>query len=182
MRGAKGAPADADRDTGFQQALKKFPNIKVTTTFTNWNFATGAQQAAQQIASGKHFDGVWTSGIDYTIVDAFKKAGQKVPPIVGADNNGFIGQLLKGTPGAVVTNPATVGGAGVAIAIQALEGKNPKKVIHLTPAVWDLQHNKADLKANYFPSRAATYSARVSIKPYTTYTPKQLFACKGPGD
>jgi ribose transport system substrate-binding protein len=182
MRGAKGVPADTDRDKGFQQALKKYPNVKVTTTFTNWNFATGAQQAAQQIASGKHFDGVWTSGIDYTIVDAFKKAGQKVPPIVGADNNGFIGQLLKGTPGAVVTNPATIGGVGAAIAIQALEGKNPKHVVHLTPAVWDLQHNKADLKANYFPGRAATYSARVSIKPYTSYTPKQLFACKGPGD
>jgi ribose transport system substrate-binding protein len=48
--------------------------------------------------------------------------------------------------------------------------------------VWDLQHNKADLKANYFPNRAATYSARVTVKPYTTYSPKQLFACKGPGE
>ena len=40
-------------------------------------------------------------GIDYTIVDVFKKAGHNtVPPIVGADNNGFIGQLLNaGTAG-----------------------------------------------------------------------------------
>jgi ribose transport system substrate-binding protein len=180
MRGAKGVPADTDRDTGFRKALKQFPNIKVTQVYTNWDFTAGAKAAAQQLASGKHFDGVWTSGIDYTITNAFKNAGQKVPPIVGADNNGFIGQLLKGTPGAVVTNPATIGGVGTAIALDALEGKNPKHVVHLTPAVWDLQKNKADLKANYFPNRAPTYSARVTVKPYTTYTPKQLFACKGP--
>jgi len=182
MRGIKGVPADTDRDTGFRQALRQYPGIKVTEVFTGWDFAKGAKQAAQQIASGKHFDGVWTSGIDYTIVDQFKKAGQKVPPVVGADNNGFIGQLLKGTPGAVVTNPATIGGVGTAIALQALQGQNPKHVVHLTPAVWDLQNNKADLKANYFPGRAATYSARVQVKPYTSYTPKQLFACKGPGE
>ena len=180
MRGFAGVPADTDRDQGFRQALKKYPNIKVTQVYSNWDFTVGAKVAAQQIASGKTFQGVWTSGIDYTIVNAFKKAGQKVPPIVGADNNGFIKQLLGGQTGAAVTNPATIGGVGTAIAIRALEGKNPSHKTTLVPAVWDNKRDKATLKQNYFPSRDATYSARVAVKPYTTYTAKQLFACKGP--
>ena len=39
-------------------------------------------------------DGVWTSGIDYTVVNAFKTAGKPLVPIVGADNNEFLKQLM----------------------------------------------------------------------------------------
>ena len=36
MRGIAGVPADTDRHTGFQQALKKYPGIKVVKqTFTS---------------------------------------------------------------------------------------------------------------------------------------------------
>ena len=48
--------------------------------------------------------------------------------------------------------------------------------------MWDKAKNEADLKANYFPDRDKTFSSAVSVKPYTTYTPEQLFACKGPGE
>ncbi len=40
--------------------------------------------------SGMKVDGVWNSGIDYTVIDAFKKAGKTLSPIVGADNNEFL--------------------------------------------------------------------------------------------
>jgi hypothetical protein len=36
------------------------------------------------------------------------------------------------------------------------------------------------IKANYSPSRPPTYSARLQVKPWTTYSTKQLFSCKGP--
>ena len=37
MRGIAGVPADTDRHTGFKQALKKYPGIKVVKpTFTGW--------------------------------------------------------------------------------------------------------------------------------------------------
>ena len=180
MRGIKGVPADSDRDKGFRKALKKFPGIKLTEVFSEWNFATGATIASQQIASGKQFDGVWTSGIDYTIVDAFKQAGVKVPPIVGADTKAFIKQLLDGQVGAAVTNPATIGGVGTRIALDVLAGKKPKRTTLLTPAVWDSVKNKKELNANYYKNRPATDSARNQVKPYTTYTDKQLFDCKGP--
>ena len=44
----------------------------------------------------------------------------------------------------------------------------------------DRYAGKKDIKANYSPSRAPTYSARLQIKPWTTYSTQQLFGCKGP--
>ena len=77
MRGIAGVPADTDRHTGFQQALKKYPNIKVVKqTFTGWSFAPGGKQMLDILNSGVEVNGVWTSGIDYTVVNAFKTAGK----------------------------------------------------------------------------------------------------------
>jgi ribose transport system substrate-binding protein len=185
MRGIAGVPADTDRHTGFQQALKKYPGIKVVKqTFTNWSFAPGGKQMLDILNSGVKVDGVWTSGIDYTVVNAFKTAGKSYVPVVGADNNEFLRQLLKvnGFRGAAVTNPATIGGAGASVAIRLLQGKSVPKWVKLTPEVWDsgTAAGKAKIKANYSPSRAPTYSARLQIKPWTTYTTQQLFSCKGP--
>src|SRR5215831_18594542 len=40
MRGIAGVPADTDRHTGFQQALKKYPGIHVVkSVFMGWDFA-----------------------------------------------------------------------------------------------------------------------------------------------
>ena len=76
MRGIAGVPADTDRHKGFQQALKKYPGIKVVKmTFTGWSFAPGGKQMLDILNSGVQVDGVWTSGIDYTVVNAFKTAG-----------------------------------------------------------------------------------------------------------
>src|SRR6476646_5097989 len=111
MRGIAGVPADTDRHTGFTQALKKYPGIKVVKqTFTNWSFAPGGKQMLDILNSGVKVDGVWTSGIDYTVVNAFKTAGKPYVPVVGADNNEFLRQLSAlqpGFTGVAVTNPAT---------------------------------------------------------------------------
>ena len=185
MRGIAGVPADTDRHNGFKQALKKYPGIKVVKqTFTGWSFAPGGKQMLDILNSGVKVDGVWTSGIDYTVVNAFKTAGKPYVPVVGADNNQFLKQLLsvKGLRGAAVTNPATIGGAGAAVAIKLLQGKNVQSWVKLTPEVWDsgAAAGKAKIKQNYSPSRPPTYSARLQIKPWTTYTTKQLFSCQGP--
>ena len=79
-----------------------------------------------------------------------------------------------------VTNPATIGGAGAAVAIKLLQGKSVPKWVKLTPLVWSMPADKASINANYSPSRAPTYSARLQIKPWTTYSSGQLFGCKGP--
>ena len=89
---------------------------------------------------------------------------------------------VKGFSGVAVTNPATIGGAGAGVAIKLLQGKTVQSWVKLTPQVWDngTAAGKAFIKANYSSSRPPTYSARLQIKPWTTYTTQQLFSCKGP--
>jgi ribose transport system substrate-binding protein len=184
MRGIAGVPADTDRHTGFQQALKKYPNIKVVkSTFMGWNFATAGKQMLDILNSGVKVDGVWNSGADYTVITAFKTAGKPLVPIVGADNNEFLHQMLVKYPtlqAAAVTNPAVIGGAGAAVAIKLLQGQKVQNWVKLTPLVWSMPGSKSEIKANYSSKRAPTYSARLQIKPWTTYTTAQLTACKGP--
>jgi ribose transport system substrate-binding protein len=182
LRGAKGVPADADRHKGFQEELKNWPNIKVVkSVYTNWDWPTASKQMLNILQSGQKVDGVWTSGIDSVIVDAYKTAGKPLVPIVGADNNGFLKQMLKDkdVKGAAVTNPAVIGGVGAAIAIDALTGKNPQRVTTLKPEVWD-NSNKADWEKYYDPKLPPTYSTFTEVKPYTTYTSDQLRKCQGP--
>ena len=187
MRGIDGVPADADRHEGFQAALKKYPDIKViASTFTGWALDKGAQQMKDLLASGQQIDGVWTSGIDSVIVDAFKTAGKPYVPVIGADNNGFVGQLIDlkaaGFTGAAVTNPPSVGGAGLAVALDVLNKKEQPKLIKITPEVWDnaSDASMAALKANFNPKLDPFYSIDISVKPYTTYSMDQIIGCKGP--
>jgi ribose transport system substrate-binding protein len=187
MRGIDGVPADADRHQGFTEALKKYPGINVVaSTFTGWALNKGAQQTKDLLASGKPIDGVWTSGIDSVVVDAFKTAQKPLVPVVGADNNGFVGQLIDlkpaGFTGAAVTNPPSVGGAGLAVALDILQKKDHPHEIKITPEVWDntTDANLANLKKNYDPKLDPFYSVDIEVMPYTTYSLAQILACKGP--
>jgi ribose transport system substrate-binding protein len=187
MRGIDGVPADADRHQGFTEALKDFPDIKVTSSvFTGWALNKTAQATKDLLASGKPIDGIWTSGIDSTVVDAYKTAGKPYVPVVGADNNGFVGQLIdlkgSGFTGAAVTNPPSVGGAGLAVALDVLQKKDHPHVIKINPAVWDNTSDAhiADLKKNYDPKLDPFYGVAYEVKPYTSYSMAQILACKGP--
>ncbi|MYF29619.1 MAG: substrate-binding domain-containing protein, partial [Gammaproteobacteria bacterium] len=96
------------------------PDIEVVaSTFTGWDPSTGAQQALDLITT-QEIDGIWTSGIDYSVVEQFQVADVDFVPIVGADNNGFVEQLIQladaGLMGAAVTNPPAIGAVGMAIA------------------------------------------------------------------
>lgn len=188
MRGIPGHPADSDRDIGFKRALAEFPGITVAKeTATNWDPATGQTQITDIVNSGTAFDGIWTSGIDSWIVDALKTAGAPLVPIVGADNSGFVNQLINepGLVGAAVTNPGSVGGAGVALALQILSGAAPMEhTVKLTPAIWDnsTEEGKAALAAAADPALDPGWPVGISIADWTTYTKDQLLACKGPGE
>jgi ribose transport system substrate-binding protein len=183
MRGAAGATADTDRDAGFQRALEEYPDIEVVAeTQTGWDQATGAAQINEVIASGQEFDGVWTSGIDNVIVDALVDADQVVP-VVGADNAGFVQQLLEveGLEGAAVTNPASVGGAGVTLALQILNGEAPDDpAVLVDPVVWD---NTSDdgvsaLEEANDPDIDETWPLGITIEGWTDYTKEDLLACE----
>jgi len=188
MRGINGVPADTDRHQGLTAALANYPNIKVVKqTFTNWSLDPAAQQMKDIFSSGIKFDGIWTSGIDATVVDQFQSSNKAYVPIVGADNNKFVKQLAtlkdKGLSGAAVTNPPPVGGAGLAVGLAALQKTHSyDHLIHLTPQVWD--NTTADgttkLAGTFDDSLDPYYSVAFDVKPYTTYTKQDLISCQGP--
>ncbi len=183
MRGADGAPADTARHEGIMRALEEYPDIEIVQeTFTGWDPTTGAQQALDIINAG-NADGIWTSGIDYTVVEQFQNADAEFIPIVGADNNEFVQQLvqIEELEGAAVSNPPSVGGVGTAIAIQALQGEEPDQETLLTPVVTDTSDSEA-LEALYKEDIPAGWSSTMVIEPYTTYDAQDVVDCVGPGD
>ncbi|MDQ0471861.1 ABC transporter substrate-binding protein [Labrys wisconsinensis] len=188
MRGAAGASADTDRDKGFKKALAEFPGVKVVhETFTGWQQDQAKQQILDFLATGTPFEGIWTSGIDNVIVDALVESQATMVPVVGADNAGFVGQLssVKGLTGAAVTNPGSIGGAGVTLALQILDGKKPaEKTVLVEPQIWDNadEAGKEKLKAAADPSLNPEWPVSISIPDWTTYTKQQIIACKGPGE
>jgi len=188
MRGAAGASADTDRDKGFKKALAEFPDVKVAQeTFTNWQQDQGKQQILDYIATGVPFDGIWTSGIDNVIVDALVESKATLVPVVGADNAGFVGQLTKveGLKGAAVTNPGSIGGAGVTLAIQILDGQKPAaQTVLVEPELWEnaTDAGKAKLAGAADPALSPEWPVSIMIPNWTTYNKEQIIACKGPGE
>ena len=86
--------------------------------------------------------------MDSQVVDAIKGAGKPFVPIVGADLRAFVEQLLnvsgdyEGLTGIAVYNPAAVGGAGVKLALQLLNGETVETgenntVLLPAPEAWD---------------------------------------------
>jgi ribose transport system substrate-binding protein len=203
MRGLAGHPADTDRDKGFKEVLAQYPDIKVLPNndgvATGWDPATTTQLINDFIASGQYdtIQGIWTSGMDSQVVDAVKAANKKQVPIVGADLGAFVGQLLDptgyaGLEGAAVTNTAAVGGAGVALAVKLLNGETittdpaasqPNTVL-LKPVVAEntTDAGKALLKSWQVDGLDPLWPLGLQIEGYTTYTPAQAVACKGPGE
>ncbi len=203
MRGLAGHPADNDRDIGFKKALAEYPDITVLPNAdgvaTGWDPAVGTQLINDFIASGEYdkIGGIWTSGIDSQVVDAIKAANKPFVPIVGADLGAFVGQLLNPTDypdlkGAAVTNTAAVGGAGVSLALKLLGGEpvatdpsatKPNTVL-LTPVVADNTSDagKQLLQSWQVDGLDPNWPLGLMIDGWTSYTPEQAIACKGPGE
>ena len=190
MRGAAGASADSDRDKGFKNALAEFPDVKVAhEVFTGWQQDQAKQQILDFIATGTPFNGIWTSGIDNVIVDALVEFGRRrwcrsSAPTMPASSASSA--RSKGLIGAAVTNPGSIGGAGVTLALQILDGKKPAAADRAGPAASSgrtpTDDGKAKLKAAADPSLSPEWPVIISIPDWTTYTKDQIVACKGPGE
>ena len=188
MRGIAGVSADTDRDNGFKRAMKEFPNVNVVhEVFTGWQQDQGKQQMFDFLATGIPFDGVWTSGIDNVIVDAFVESGVPLVPIVGADNAGFVSMLasVDGLSGAAVTNPGSVGGAGIALAVDILDGNPPEnQTVLVDPVLWEntTDAGRATIAGAQNPDLDPEWPVSVSIPGFTDYSMDQIIACEGPSE
>ena len=187
MRGIAGVSADTDRDNGFKRAMAEYPGINIVhEVFTGWQQDQGKQQIFDFLATGIPFDGVWTSGIDNVIVDAFVESGAPLVPIVGADNAGFVQQLseVEGLQGAAVTNPGSVGGAGIALAVDIHNGEAPdSNLVLVDPVLWEnaTEEGRAMIAAAQNPDLDPEWPVSVTIPGWTDYTMEQIIACEGPG-
>lgn len=185
MRGIAGVSADTDRDNGFQRALEEFPGVSVVhEVFTGWQQDQGKQQMFDFLATGIPFDGVWTSGIDNVIVDAFVESGAPLVPIVGADNAGFVQYLaeVEGLSGAAVTNPGSVGGAGIALAVDILNGNAPQETTVLVdPVLWENSSAEGQeiIAGALNPDLDPEWPVSVSIPGWTDYSMADIIACEG---
>ena len=186
MRGIAGVSADTDRDNGFKRALEEFPGVNVAhEVFTGWQQDQGKQQMFDFLATGIPFDGVWTSGIDNVIVDAFVESGAPLVPIVGADNAGFVSMLasVDGLSGAAVTNPGSVGGAGIALAVDILDGNPPEnQTVLVDPVLWEntTDGGRETIAGAQNPNLDPEWPVSVSIPGFTDYSMDQIIACEGP--
>jgi ribose transport system substrate-binding protein len=201
-RGFAGHPADNDRDVGFKNVLKDYPNIKVVPNqdgvFTQWDPAKATQLTDDFISSGQYdkINGIWASGMGKQIVDSIKKAGKKFVPIADADVGGFVTQLLDPTgfpdlKGAAVTNTAAVGGAGITLALKLLNGETvttsqgapQANTVLLDPVLVDnlTDDGKNKLKEwQSVPGMDPLWPLSLSIDGWTTYDAKTVpSSCKG---
>ena len=201
-RGIAGNPADSDRDIGFKNALKDFPDIEVVPNedgvFTKWDPATATQVTNDFLASGQYdeIQGIWASGMGKQIIDAIKGANKPFVPIADADVGGFVTQMLDPTgfadlKGAAVTNTAAVGGAGITLALQLLNGETvatsadapQANTVLLDPVLVDnlTDEGKAQLQAwQSVPNMDPLWPLSLSIDGWTTYDPNTVPAsCKG---
>ena len=197
-RGLAGHPADSDRDIGFKNVLKDYPDIKVVPdvngVFTGWDPATSTKLGNDFIASGQYdqIDGIWASGMANYFVDDIKAANKPFVPIADADVGAFVKQLLDptdypGLVGAAVTNTAAVGGAGVNLAYKLLSGDTVEQTagagrpntILLDPQLVDntTDQGKAELQAWIaYPLGAETWPLSLEIPGWTTYDPANALA------
>ena len=193
MRGLAGHSADDARDVGFQAALANYPDINIVNeVHTGWSQDQGSAQMLDMIASGIPVDGVWTSGIDNVIVDAYVDSGEPLVPIVGADNSQFVQYLgsVEGFEGAAVTNPGTVGGAGVTLALQILNGELPPtpesaetQMVTVDPVLWDntTDEGQALIAGAARDDLHPTWPVGLQIPGWTTYTDDAIIACEDVG-
>jgi ribose transport system substrate-binding protein len=200
-RGFAGHPADSDRDIGFNNILKNYPDIKVINpggTFTQWDIATSTQITNDFIASGDYdkIDGIWASGMANWMLDAIKGANKEYVPVADADIGGYVNKLLDptgfpGLVGAAVTNTASVGGAGVSLAYQLLTGGTVEQspgagrpnTILLDPQILDNTTEEGKTALNAWvsvPGLDPAWPLSLEIPGYTHYDPNTVPAsCSG---
>ena len=168
MRGIAGHPADTDRDTGFKKALAENPGIKVVEGDRRPTGTRRRHRADQRDPVERH---QVRRRLDVRHRQRHRRRAQDgqppFVPIVGADNSGFVTQLLDrstGLDGRGRDQPAAVGGAGVALGAAAPRRPEAcrRRTSHVTPELWDntTDAGKAELTAAADPGSPGHLAAR----------------------
>jgi len=131
IEGFVGHPANEARMAGVEEVLAEYPGITVVGRESGmWDQATGQQVASDLLASVPDIDGIWTQdGMAMGVLTAVRSANLETWPLVtGEARSGYLQMWAEtvaenpdfSTIG--VVNPPGVGGSGLRVAVQILEG------------------------------------------------------------
>ena len=125
--GVPGTHVDEQRNAGADSVWKENPGIKVLTRFSGmWDSATTEQRFAPLLSTFPKIDGVWAQGGTDGIINAFTKAGRKLPVIAGEAENGFRVAMVKykaqGFRGMSIGQPPYLVLVSLALAVDVLKG------------------------------------------------------------
>ena len=202
-RGFAGHPADTDRDVGLQEGARRVRPTSRSSRPPMASTPAGIRPRPREninnwISSGQYDDiqGIWTSGMDSMVVDAIKASGKPYVPIVGAD----LGAFVEAAPRRYeLSGPEGRGRhehrrrrrrwrrTWRSSSSTASPSRRTRRPPRRTPSSWmpvladnQSDEGKATLESWQSVGARPDLAARSPIEGWTTYTPEQAVACKGP--
>ncbi len=168
IRGIIGTPGDADREAGLEEVLQQYPDIHIVANPEGqWDETKAHDAMASILAAHPNISGVWASGGDTGVAQAFIDAGHPWVPIAGEEDNGFariiIQNASKGLKGTTVSNPPAVGAYALLVGLQILQGADIPKKSTMTPRLMDNQTGLADLQSNFAPDLPDSFQVNWGI-------------------
>ena len=195
MRGARRRTRPTPTATPASSARSRsIPDINIVSDESHRLGPDAGQAADHRLPrhAATPIDGVWTSGIDNVIVDAFKTAGVPFVPIVGADNVGVrppaAGTEVEGLDGAAVTNPGLDRWSGRHAGApdpqrRAPEVRPTRRCAHARALRQrDARRARPPSRPRTTRSPDPTWPVGITVAGWTTYTKDELLACRGPGE
>ncbi len=149
LRGIAGLAAEADEWAGVEEALKKYPDIKmVCTEYADWAFDKAKTAVANCLANHPDVNGVLSIGdaMTWAAAESLKNANYDVTtiPMIGiGGSNGFLKYWQANKLNAyVIADPTDIGVTALDAALDALQGKTVQPM--LTPTQYDINNSTLD--------------------------------------
>jgi ribose transport system substrate-binding protein len=93
LSGIAGVPTAEDRLAAAKKIFTKYPGIKVLAQeYTNWSPTDGKRVMESLLVAHPKIDAIWSDSAiqDIGVIQAFKEAGRKIPPMTTEPLNGFL--------------------------------------------------------------------------------------------
>jgi ribose transport system substrate-binding protein len=143
LRGIAGLAAEADEWAGVEEALKSYPDIKITCTeYADWAYDKAKTAVANCLANKPQVDGVLAIGdaMTWAAAEVLKDKGYdvtKIPMIGIGGSNGFLKYWKANSLNAyVIADPTDIGVTALKSGLDLLQGKQINAV--LSPSQYDI--------------------------------------------
>lgn len=140
LSGIAGVPTAEFQKAAAEKVFAQHPGIHVVSKqYTDWSPTKAKTVAANLLAQHPDLNGIWSdSGIsDLGVVEAYKQAGKRVPPLTGDSSNAFL-KAVKGTDVkfALSAFPPEQSMQCLDVALDILAGKKVPNVVNVDSAAY----------------------------------------------